>query len=146
MGLHFLLQGIFLTQRLNLYLLHWQADSLPLILYLGSPECYTFVSKYKYSFVIQRVFIQYSLNARNWLVIRGEGMNENDASAHHSDLPIRKEGRCALSIKQKLNVKQAHVGGFQPRVCLKMAIFSVSSTFHWRRKKNSFLLLFSRQW
>ena len=29
-GYHFLLQGIFLTQRLNpclLYLLHWQADS-----------------------------------------------------------------------------------------------------------------------
>ena len=33
MGCHFLLQGIFLTQRLNLclfHLLHWQADSLPL--------------------------------------------------------------------------------------------------------------------
>ena len=36
---HFLLQGIFLTQGLNLHLLcilHWQADSLPLS-YLGSP-------------------------------------------------------------------------------------------------------------
>ena len=35
---HFLLQGIFLTQRLNLsllHLLHWQADSLPLS-HLGS--------------------------------------------------------------------------------------------------------------
>ena len=31
-----LLQGIFLTQRLNLYLLHWQVDSLPLS-HLGSP-------------------------------------------------------------------------------------------------------------
>ena len=30
-GCHFLLQGIFPTQGLNLYLLHWQADSLPLI-------------------------------------------------------------------------------------------------------------------
>ena len=32
-GCHFLLQGIFLTQGLNLWLLHllhWQADSLPL--------------------------------------------------------------------------------------------------------------------
>ena len=32
-GYHFLLQGIFLTQGLNLrllYLLHWQVDSLPL--------------------------------------------------------------------------------------------------------------------
>ena len=30
-GGHFLLQGIFPTQRLNLSLLHWQADSLPLM-------------------------------------------------------------------------------------------------------------------
>ena len=30
MGCHFLLQGIFLTQRLNLCLLHWQKDSLSL--------------------------------------------------------------------------------------------------------------------
>ena len=29
-GCHFLLQGIFPTQRLNPRLLHWQADSLPL--------------------------------------------------------------------------------------------------------------------
>ena len=28
-GCHFFLQGIFLTQGLNLYLLHWQTDSLP---------------------------------------------------------------------------------------------------------------------
>ena len=35
-GCHFLLQGIFLTQRLNLCLLHWQADSLPLS-HLRSP-------------------------------------------------------------------------------------------------------------
>ena len=30
MGCHFLLQGIFLTWGLNLCLLHWQVDSLPL--------------------------------------------------------------------------------------------------------------------
>ena len=30
LGFHFLLLEIFLTQGLNLYLLHWQADSLPL--------------------------------------------------------------------------------------------------------------------
>ena len=30
MGCHFLLQGIFLTQRLNSYLLHWKEQSLPL--------------------------------------------------------------------------------------------------------------------
>ena len=38
-GCHFLLQGIFLTQRSNppfFYLLHWQADSLPLS-HLGNP-------------------------------------------------------------------------------------------------------------
>ena len=35
-GCHFLLQGIFPTQGLNLCLLHWQADSLPLN-YVGSP-------------------------------------------------------------------------------------------------------------
>ena len=29
-GCHFLLQGIFPTQRSNPHLLHWQADSLPL--------------------------------------------------------------------------------------------------------------------
>ena len=28
---HFLLQGTFLTQGLNTHLLHWQADSLPLV-------------------------------------------------------------------------------------------------------------------
>ena len=33
---HFLLQGTFLTQKLNLYLLHWQVDSL-LLSYLRSP-------------------------------------------------------------------------------------------------------------
>ena len=39
-GCHFLLQGIFLTQILNLcllHLLHWQVDSLPLS-HLGSPN------------------------------------------------------------------------------------------------------------
>ena len=30
-GCHFLLQGIFPAQRLNLHLLHWQEDSLPLV-------------------------------------------------------------------------------------------------------------------
>ena len=35
-GCHFLLQGIFLIQGLNLSLLHWQADFLPLR-HWGSP-------------------------------------------------------------------------------------------------------------
>ena len=34
-GCHFLLEGVFQTQGLHLHLLHWQADSLPL-LHLGS--------------------------------------------------------------------------------------------------------------
>ena len=40
MGCHFLLQEIFLTQRSNLYficLLHWQEDSLPLVLPVPGP-------------------------------------------------------------------------------------------------------------
>ena len=37
MGCHFLLQGILPTQGSNLYLLHWQADSLPLS-HLASPS------------------------------------------------------------------------------------------------------------
>ena len=36
MGCHFFLQGIFLTQELDLRLLHWQAGSL-LLKHLGSP-------------------------------------------------------------------------------------------------------------
>ena len=50
---HFLLQGIFLTQRLNLHLLHWQADSLPLAP-LGSPGAiiFSFCSQLdKFSFI-----------------------------------------------------------------------------------------------
>ena len=36
MGCHFLLQGIFWTQGLNLSVLHWEVDSLPLS-HQGSP-------------------------------------------------------------------------------------------------------------
>ena len=38
-GCHFILQGIFPTQRSNLCLLHWQVDSLPLG-YQGSAICF----------------------------------------------------------------------------------------------------------
>ena len=46
MGCHFLLQGIFLTQGSNTYLLHWQADSLPLS-HQGNPifRCTLFLIK-----------------------------------------------------------------------------------------------------
>ena len=43
-GYHFLLQGISPTQGLNLCLLHWQADSLPLS-YPGSQVQDTFCIK-----------------------------------------------------------------------------------------------------
>ena len=42
-GCHALLQGIFPTEVLNLCLLHWQADSLPLT-HLGSP-CVYFIDR-----------------------------------------------------------------------------------------------------
>ena len=44
MGCHFLCQGIFPTQGLNLCLLHWEVDSLPLS-HLGSPFLYMLVHK-----------------------------------------------------------------------------------------------------
>jgi len=43
-GCHFLPQGLFLTQGSNSYLLHWQADSLPLS-YLGGSNDYYAITK-----------------------------------------------------------------------------------------------------
>ena len=48
MGCHFLLQGIVLTQGSNPYLLHWQADSLPLS-HQGNP-----------TYIFTCVFLQFS--------------------------------------------------------------------------------------
>ena len=45
MGCHFLLQGFFLTQELNLCLPHWQADSLPLS-YQRSPKIWLALHKW----------------------------------------------------------------------------------------------------
>ena len=58
MGNHFLLQGIFLTQELNLHLLHWQAGSL-LLSHQGShtpPITYAFMVKY-YAVTLKVVLI-----------------------------------------------------------------------------------------
>ena len=44
-GCHFLLQEIFLTQGLDLYFLHWQANSLP-VSHLGSQVCLLRVCNY----------------------------------------------------------------------------------------------------
>ena len=43
-GCHFLLQGIFLTQGLNLRLLHWQADSLLLSHFYLSVKLFNILS------------------------------------------------------------------------------------------------------
>ena len=62
-GCHFLRQGIFMTWRLNLHLLHllcWQADSL-LLCHLGSP-IYKF---YIYIFFSIHIIIKYT---RHWYV------------------------------------------------------------------------------
>ena len=48
MGCHFLLQGIFLTQGLNLYLLHWPVESLPLS-HQGSLYGYSVYTKCTFS-------------------------------------------------------------------------------------------------
>ena len=46
-GCHFLLQGIFLTQRSNPHLLHWQADSLPLS-HQEAQNLYVYTYRYVY--------------------------------------------------------------------------------------------------
>ena len=50
-GCHFLLQGIFPIQGLNLCLLHWQADALPLH-HMGSPFV-CFIPIFFYFFTLQ---------------------------------------------------------------------------------------------
>ena len=50
-GSHFLFQGIFPTQGLNLCLLHWQADSLPLS-HLGNIYIYMYVCVYLYIYIL----------------------------------------------------------------------------------------------
>ena len=50
-GSHFLFQGIFPTQGLNLCLLHWQADSLPLC-HLGNIYMYVCVYIYIYIYIL----------------------------------------------------------------------------------------------
>ena len=64
-GCHFLLQGIFWTQRSNLHLLHWQMDFLPLS-YLGSPllficvYIYIYVCVYIYIYIYKMKYIELS--------------------------------------------------------------------------------------
>ena len=54
MGCHFLLQGIFPTQGLNLHLLHllhWQVDSLPLTP-SGKPYMYVYVYMHTHTLIL----------------------------------------------------------------------------------------------
>ena len=70
MGCHFLLQGIFPTQGLNLHrlsLLHWQAGSLPLS-QLGSPDTLvTLLQKFKS--ILSLSFSQFSSVAQSCLTL-----------------------------------------------------------------------------
>ena len=66
-GCHFLLQGIFWTQVLNPWLLHWQVDSLPLS-HQGSPiytdmhthNLESYWLQYIYSFYAQYYIVSFS--------------------------------------------------------------------------------------
>ena len=62
-GLHFLLQGIFLTQGLNLSLLHWQMDSLPL------SHCMSVRPSFTKQNMVQRSFIIITFSLRNPLLL-----------------------------------------------------------------------------
>ena len=48
--------GIFVDQGLNLYLLHWQVDSL-LLSHQGSPLIFIYAYKFPLPFVIVRLFV-----------------------------------------------------------------------------------------
>ena len=60
MGCHFLFQGIFFTQGLNPYLLHWQADSLPLS-QPGSPYSSILVCSSRFWFISSELHLQWFL-------------------------------------------------------------------------------------
>ena len=59
-GGHFLFQGIFMTQGLNLHLQHWQVDSLPLN-HLRSPAHKVFLKLDAFSTFFSQLFQSYSL-------------------------------------------------------------------------------------
>ena len=89
-GCHFLLQGIFPTQGSNprlLYLLHWQADSLPLR-HLGSPQRSIHVVKLVCFCLVKLSFIT------GVLVKNLEGQRENDFS-----FPTLESPRCVVNLR-----------------------------------------------
>ena len=73
-GCHFLLQGIFQTQGLNLHLshlLHWQEDSSPLC-HLGSPYSHQLPILYIISLVYMWTedFLEASYQSTSWIYFR----------------------------------------------------------------------------
>ena len=65
-GSYFFLRGIFLSQELNLCILHWQVDSLPLS-HLGSPAIHQQVIKLVYCTVAQQKY-ESSNNLKKFLL------------------------------------------------------------------------------
>ena len=87
-GCHFLLQGIFLTQGLNpsLWLLLWQADSLPLS-HLGDPHTTRDLSqKAEKLGCLQIVDIKEERSAPALLVLEGLLKREGVTTAHPGDV------------------------------------------------------------
>ena len=64
---HFLSQGIFLLQELNLYLLQRQVDSLPLG-HQGSPHIYVFISHKQAQLGLHNVSVRIKLTIRDSLM------------------------------------------------------------------------------
>ena len=86
MGCHFLLQGIFLIQRLNPRLLCWQAGSLPLS-QLGNPVPFTHSftpsnNRMKYVFLFLSLLIGTETLSTLIKQTQLEGW-EKDINAHH---------------------------------------------------------------
>ena len=70
-GLPFLLQGIFLTQGLNLHLpriLHWQADSSPLS-HLGSSYTHTHTHTHTYTYTHIYIYNIYGISSNRYMEI-----------------------------------------------------------------------------
>ena len=63
-GCHFLPQRIFWTQGQNPYLLHWQADSLPLS-HLGSPYTYMCIHTHTHTHTHTNTYINLSIFYNN---------------------------------------------------------------------------------
>ena len=85
MSYHFLLQGIFLTQRSSLCFLPWQVDSLPLSLWGNKYCCFTLVRQIPWSRKWQPtlVFLPGKFRGhRNLVGCNPWGCKESDTAEH----------------------------------------------------------------